>query len=80
MVARSDSVSGPGPRSVTSIATYGQRPQRGQHRENTTQEVTFLPMARWRLFGEFENGKSTTGAIVYVRMFTIIALFILVIA
>ncbi|SHH29839.1 ABC-type antimicrobial peptide transport system, permease component [Chryseolinea serpens] len=51
-----------------------------KHRENSTQEVTFLPMERWRLFGEFENGKSTTGTIVYVRMFTIIALFILVIA
>jgi putative ABC transport system permease protein len=51
-----------------------------KHQENSSQEVTFLPMTRWRLFGEFENGKSTTGAIVYVRMFTIIALFILVIA
>jgi ABC-type antimicrobial peptide transport system permease subunit len=51
-----------------------------KHQENSTPEVTFLPMERWRLFGEFENGKSTTGTIVYVRMFTIIALFILVIA
>lgn len=43
-------------------------------------EVTFLAMDRWHLFGEFENGKSATGDIVYVRIFSITAIFILVIA
>ncbi|MBL0741220.1 ABC transporter permease [Chryseolinea lacunae] len=51
-----------------------------KHEANTTAEVTFLPMERWRLYGEFKEGKSATGTIVYVRMFTIIAIFILVIA
>lgn len=42
--------------------------------------VTFLPMERWRLYSEFKNGKSTTGLIVYVRIFATIAVFILIIA
>jgi putative ABC transport system permease protein len=37
-------------------------------------------MSRWRLYSDFENGKSVSGQIVYVRMFTVIAIFILVIA
>ena len=43
-------------------------------------EVTFLPMDRWRLYDSFENGKSVSGLIIYVRMLSIIAIFILVIA
>lgn len=43
-------------------------------------EVTFLPMERWRLYSEFKNGKSVTGLIMYVRTFSTIAIFILVIA
>jgi putative ABC transport system permease protein len=48
--------------------------------EDTDFEVTFLAMDRWHLFGEFENGKSVSGDIVYVRIFSITAIFILVIA
>jgi putative ABC transport system permease protein len=48
--------------------------------EKTDFEVTFLPMERWHLFDEFENGKSVSGDIVYVRVFSIVAIFILVIA
>lgn len=51
-----------------------------KHDEEADVDVTFLEMGRWRLYGEFENGKSVTGQIVYVRMFTVIAVFILVIA
>ncbi len=52
--------------------------ERSNEEENV--EVTFLPMERWRLYSEFKNGKSVSGNIVYVRMFTIIAVFILIIA
>jgi putative ABC transport system permease protein len=48
--------------------------------EATTNEVTFLGMDRWRLYSEFKNGKSVSGSIVYVKMFSIIAGFVLVIA
>ena len=48
--------------------------------EKTDFEVTFLAMDRWHLFDEFENGKSVSGDIVYVRIFSITAIFILIIA
>lgn len=48
--------------------------------EETTFEVTFLPMERWRLYDEFENGKSVSGNIIYVRIFSIIGIFIIIIA
>lgn len=51
-----------------------------KHQAESDQEVTFLEMGRWRLYSDFENGQSTTGQIVYVKMFTVIAIFILVIA
>jgi putative ABC transport system permease protein len=48
--------------------------------EGSTQELTFLPMSRWRLWDEFENGKSSVGRIVYVRSFSLIGVFVLIIA
>src|SRR6185436_10610442 len=39
-----------------------------------------FPMSKWRLFSDFKNGKNTGGLIEYVRLFTIIALIILLIA
>ncbi|RYF92835.1 MAG: ABC transporter permease, partial [Chitinophagaceae bacterium] len=39
-----------------------------------------FPMNRWRLYGDFKDGKNTGGMIEYVRMFTIIAVVILLIA
>jgi ABC-type antimicrobial peptide transport system permease subunit len=48
--------------------------------ERSTAEVILHPVTRWRLYSEFENGVSTGGLIEYVRMFTLIALFILAIA
>lgn len=38
------------------------------------------PMTRWRLYSNIENGKESGGMIDYVKLFTIIAVFILVIA
>lgn len=39
-----------------------------------------FPMNRWRLFSEFKDGRNTGGMIEYVRMFTIVAIIILLIA
>lgn len=38
------------------------------------------PMSQWRLYSRFENGKAAGGLIDYVRLFTVIAAFVLVIA
>ena len=37
-------------------------------------------MSKWRLYSDFKDGKNTGGMIEYVRMFTIIAIIILLIA
>jgi ABC-type antimicrobial peptide transport system permease subunit len=39
-----------------------------------------FPMSKWRLYSEFKDGKNIGGMIEYVRLFTIIALIILLIA
>jgi ABC-type antimicrobial peptide transport system permease subunit len=39
-----------------------------------------FPMSKWRLYSDFKDGKNVGGMIEYVRMFTIIALIILLIA
>src|SRR5436190_1215835 len=39
-----------------------------------------FPMSKWRLESEFKDGKNTGGMIEYVRLFSIIAIIILVIA
>lgn len=39
-----------------------------------------FPMNRWRLYSDFKDGKNTGGMIEYVRLFTIIAFIILLIA
>ncbi len=52
-----------------------------EHGETETKPEFFLyPMQRWRLYSSFENGVESGGMIDYVRMFTLIAVFILVIA
>lgn len=43
-------------------------------------EVFIHPMAKWRLFSEFEEGKNTGGFIKYVRMFGILGFVVLLIA
>lgn len=47
--------------------------------ENTARPV-FLNLSKLRLYSEFKNGESVSGNIIYVRIFTILAIFILVIA
>jgi len=39
-----------------------------------------FPMKKWRLYSDFKDGKNTGGLIEYVRMFSIIAVIILLIA
>ncbi|MCW5910363.1 MAG: ABC transporter permease [Cyclobacteriaceae bacterium] len=52
-----------------------------EHGETDTKPEYFLyPMLRWRLFSNFDNGVETGGMNDYVQMFTIIAIFIIVIA
>ncbi len=43
-------------------------------------ELFLYPLLRWRLYGSFENGVETGGMNDYVQMFSIIAIFIIVIA
>jgi hypothetical protein len=51
------------------------------HGEKETKPELFLyPMLRWRLYSNFDNGVETSGMSDYVQLFTVIAVFILVIA
>jgi putative ABC transport system permease protein len=43
-------------------------------------EVFIHPMAKWRLYSDFANGKNSGGFIKYVRMFGILGLIVLLIA
>jgi ABC-type antimicrobial peptide transport system permease subunit len=45
-----------------------------------TAKLFLHPMNKWRLHSDFENGKISGGMIEYVRLFTAIAIFVLVIA
>ena len=39
-----------------------------------------FPMSKWRLYSDFKDGKNTGGMIEYVRLFSVVALIILLIA
>jgi len=49
-------------------------------KEDPKIETFLYPMGRWHLYGSFENGKESGGRIEIVRLFGIIAAFILIIA
>ena len=52
-----------------------------EHGEDDIERAFFLhPLLEWRLRSNFENGKVTGGLNDYVQLFTIIAIFILIIA
>lgn len=52
-----------------------------EHGEKEMKPEFFLyPMERWRLFSQFENGVESGGMNDYVQLFTIIAVFVIVIA
>ncbi|HEY2580741.1 MAG TPA: ABC transporter permease, partial [Mucilaginibacter sp.] len=50
------------------------------HNQDKISSYFLFPMNRWHLYGEFKDGKNTGGQIEYVRLFTIIAIIILLIA
>ncbi len=49
-------------------------------KEDPKIETFLYPMSRWHLYGSFENGKESGGRIEIVRLFGIIATFILLVA
>jgi ABC-type antimicrobial peptide transport system permease subunit len=52
-----------------------------QHDKNDAVSTYFtFPMSRWHLYSDFQDGKNIGGMIEYVRLFTIIAIVILIIA
>lgn len=48
--------------------------------EDPKWEMFIYPMSRWRLYSSFENGVEQGGRIAFVKMFGIVAIFILLIA
>lgn len=48
--------------------------------EGSVVDLFLFPIDQWRLYNNFEGGKQAGGRITYVRAFTIVAIFILVIA
>lgn len=52
----------------------------GKQKGDYKRELFLHPMSRWRLYSTFENGKEAGGVVDYVRLFSAIAIFILVIA
>ena len=56
------------------------RPVMNGHGFTYHPEVLLHPMSRWHLYGEFDDGKNTGGAIEFVKMFGLIGLFVLLLA
>ena len=50
------------------------------HGKDEISSYFVFPMSHWHLYSDFENGKNTGGMIEYVRLFSIIAVIILLIA
>lgn len=51
-----------------------------KHNEGSIVELFLQPVSEVRLYSEFKDGKNAGGRIVYIRIFAIVALFILLIA
>ena len=69
------------PGSTEAVADAKIRDLSQRHSKGTVKEELFLhPMSKWRLYSNFENGKNAGGRISVVRLFSIIAAFILLIA
>ena len=52
-----------------------------QHDPNDKMSTYFtFPMSKWRLYSDFSDGKNTGGMIEYVKLFSVIAIIILLIA
>src|SRR5258706_650604 len=60
--------------------TIKNSPARYAKTDGTKREFFLYPFTEWRLYSVFENGIATRGRIEYVELFSIIAVFILVMA
>lgn len=49
-------------------------------KDESTSQLFYHALVRWRLHSQFENGKESGGRIEYVQMFSLLALFILIIS
>ncbi len=54
--------------------------KRNHTKDEPTNEMFLYPISRWRLYSNFTNGKEDGGLIDFVKMFAVIAAFILLIA
>jgi predicted permease len=52
----------------------------GSKQEGAVMKMSLYPMSRWRLYNTFDNGKEIPGRIKYVKIFSLIAWIILIIA
>ncbi len=52
----------------------------GKAKDNVKREFFLYPMLKWRLYSVFENGRAVRGGVEYVKLFSIIAGFILLMA
>ncbi|HEY8927967.1 MAG TPA: ABC transporter permease [Mucilaginibacter sp.] len=50
------------------------------HNQDKISTYFAVPMSRWHLYSDYKDGKNTGGQIEYVRLFTVIAIIILLIA
>lgn len=56
------------------------RDKTGSENPTTRGQIVLHPMSKWRLYEEYRDGKNTGGRIQYVRLFTWVAVVILLIA
>ncbi|MEO1655641.1 MAG: ABC transporter permease, partial [Bacteroidota bacterium] len=54
--------------------------QNSQAKDNTASNLALHPMSKWHLYSKFENGEIVGGRIEYVRLYTLIAIFVLFLA
>lgn len=66
--------------SLSSIESKIKTLRKNYDNDDPNIETFLYPMSRWHLYGSFENGKESGGRIEIVRLFGIIAAFILLIA
>lgn len=66
--------------SLTSIEPKIKALRKKYDKDDPKIETFLYPMSRWHLYGSFENGKESGGRIEIVRLFGIIAAFILLVA
>jgi putative ABC transport system permease protein len=65
---------------LASIAPKLKHIKRRHDKDEPTNEMFLYPISRWRLYSNFTNGKEDGGLIDFVKMFGVIAAFILLIA